>query len=272
MAADESVPMNTEIAPCGGELPTKRRILITGIAGAIGKCISPALAARGHEVRGLDQRALEGFECVVGDIADPAVVRSAMGEIDTVIHLAAYPSDADFYTHLLRPNVLGLVNICQAAAEAKVGRLILASSGQVLWGHRALMRERPVKVSDGPAPTNFYALTKVWAEETGAMFARTHAGLTVLAVRIGWFARNPREMQRIGEHDDRAIYLSHRDACRFFIAAAESTLVGSSSERFHILFAYGNAGHLVVDMAGTQRLIGYEPQDDYPEGSIFDRG
>lgn len=270
MATDEQTQLNHDSSTPGKGSPAARRILITGIAGAIGKCIAPALAARGHEVRGLDQRPLAGFECVVGDIADPAVVRSAMGGIDTVIHLAAFPSDADFYTHLLRPNVLGMVNICQAAAEAKVGRLILASSGQVLWGHRALMRERPVQVSDGPAPTNFYALTKVWAEETGAMFARTHAGLTVLAVRIGWFARNPREMQRIREHDAGHVYLSHRDACRFFIAATESTLAGSSNERFHILFAHGKSGHLAVDMGGTQRLIGYEPQDDYPEGSKFD--
>lgn len=268
LAFDEVAAVNSDVTVGGLKAP--RRILLTGIAGAIGKCIAPALAARGHEIRGLDQRPLAGFECVVGDIADPAVVRSAMGGIDTVIHLAAFPSDADFQVHLLRPNVLGLVNVCQAAAEAKVGRLILASSGQVLWGHRALMRERPVQVSDGPAPTNFYALTKVWAEETGAMFARTHPDLTVLAVRIGWFARNPREMQRLAEHPDRSIYLSHRDACRFFIAATESRLTGSPNERFHILFAYGKAGPLVVDMESTTKLIGYEPQDEFPEGTAFE--
>lgn len=246
-----------------------RRILITGIAGAIGRCIAPVLAARGHSIRGLDQKALPGFDCVVGDIADASTVRSAVDGVDAIIHLAAYPDPADFHTVLLGPNVVGMMNICQAAAEAHVPRLVLASSVQVLGGHRGLARQRPICVADGTAPINFYALTKVWAEETGRMFAHNHPDLTVLVARIGWFARTTVEKQRIADRNATATYLSHQDACRFFTACIENPLALPAIERFAILFAYSKAGRQIVDLADTQNLIGYQPQDVFPEGSTF---
>lgn len=246
-----------------------RRVLITGIAGSIGRCIAPVLSARGHTVRGLDQKPLAGFDCIEGDIADPAVVRAALDGVDTIIHLAAYPNDADFHTVLLRPNVIGMMNICQAAVEARVQRLVLASTAQVITGHKDVARQRPVRIADGTAPVNFYALTKVWAEETGRMFARNHQDLTVLAARIGWFVRNTTELENIVRYNSTTNYLSHQDACRFFVACVENPLQLADGSHFAILFAYSKSGAQVVDLAETQKLIGYQPQDVFPDGSTF---
>ena len=90
--------------------------------------------------------------------------------MDTIIHLGAYPNPADFIDVLLGPNVVGLYHICEAAKDLGVERLVLASTLQVVTGHQ--FADRPVRIEDGPAPVNYYALTKAWAEVTGDMYAR----------------------------------------------------------------------------------------------------
>ena len=104
-----------------------------------------------------------------------------MNGIDIVVHLGAYPNNADFLDVLMEPNVRGLYNVCSAAADAKVKRLVLASSLQVISGHH---KEGVIGIEDGSKPTNHYALTKVWAESMGDMYARVH-DLSVINVRIG---------------------------------------------------------------------------------------
>ena len=76
-------------------------------------------------------------------------------------------------------------NICDAARTAGVTRLMLTSSQQAVGGlanSAALPREEirrriangepVVQLKDGTAPTNHYALTKVFSETIGEMYAR----------------------------------------------------------------------------------------------------
>lgn len=58
----------------------------------------------------------------------------------------------------------GLYHVCAAAVTAGVQRLVIASSLQVIIG---LGKKGLIRVEDGAAPTNHYALTKVWAEDLG---------------------------------------------------------------------------------------------------------
>ena len=109
-----------------------QRILVTGTAGTIGGLSARALQGRGHEVLGFDlHRGPEGVACMVGSIAEPAAVAEAMQGRETLLHFAAYPNHADFRDVLLEPNVLGLYTVVEAAVQAGVRRLILASSLQV---------------------------------------------------------------------------------------------------------------------------------------------
>ena len=124
--------------------------------------------------------------------------------MDAVVHLGAYPNPADFIEVLLGPNVVGLYHVCEAAAEFGVPRLVLASTVQVTTGHK--FRDRPVTVEDGPAPVNHYALTKVWAEAAGDMYARVHS-LSVISVRIGWFPRNTERVPPAGRQPVRPRHL-----------------------------------------------------------------
>jgi len=185
-----------------------------------------------------------------------------------VIHLGAYPNPADFINVLLGPNVVGLYYICEAAKDFGVKRLILASTLQVVTGHRQEQSDRSVKIEDGPAPVNHYALTKAWAEIAGDMYARVH-NISVVSVRIGWLPRNPDEAKRLVENPmGKDVFFSHEDAKRFHERCVESDAPGPGESV--ILFATSKPLHQErLDLEPSRRIIGYEPQDTWPEGLPF---
>ncbi len=238
----------------------KMKILVTGSAGTVGRPVCQELLRQGHEVRGLDLRASpELVDAVVADVADAGAVRAAVAGMDAVVHLAAQPVDAPF-SDLVGPNVVGLYNVFDACQETSVKRLVLASSIMVVI--RRPDRSRPARV-DEAWPGDHYALTKLWAEQMGAMYARRF-GMSVLAVRIGWVVRNPdeaRHMLKLGAFD---LYLSRADAGRFFAAA-----VAATGTDFAIAYATSRGGEAVFDMEPARKLLGYEPHDRWPEGLPF---
>ena len=246
---------------------TPRHVLVTGSTGAIGQPLIRYLLGRGHTVRGFARRATPGLtDFVTGDLTERDAVRRAVEGVDTVVHLGAYPNAADFIDVLLGPNVVGLHYVCEAAAEFAVRRLVLASSVQVTTGHR--FRDRSVKVDDGPAPVNHYALTKAWAEVAGDMYARVH-NLSVISVRIGWFPRNTEECRRLAASPfGKDIFLSHRDSDRFLALCVESDEPAPGTSVV-VQAASRPVGIARMDLDPARRVIGYEPRDTWPEGLPF---
>lgn len=242
-----------------------KSVLVTGSAGGVGTAVSATLAQAGHRVTGFDRRPTPGVEsAIVADLMDrDAVLKAAEGQ-DAVIHLAATPDEADFIEDLIEPNVRGLYHVCDAARRAGVPRLVLTSSVQVVTGHRW---NRPITIDDGPRVVNHYALTKLWAEDIGEMYARVY-GLSVIAARLGWLPRSkPHAEELLASPVGTDVYLSHTDAGRFFTACVEADLEPS---RFEILFATSKpAGKARIDLARTTAVLGYAPQDVWPEGQPF---
>ena len=246
-----------------------KRVLVTGSTGAIGQPLCQHLIGRGHTVRGYARRPTPNIEdYLMGDLSDRDQVRRAVEGMDTIIHLGAYPNPADFIEVLLGPNVIGLYNICEAAVEFGVERLVLASTLQVISGHRSAERQGPIRIEDGPAPTNHYALTKAWAEVTGEMYARTH-NLSVISVRIGWLPRNRVEAkQLVGSPFGPDVFLSHEDSNRFHERCVESEAPGPGQAV--ILFAISKPLTTErLDLQPARQVIGYEPQNTWPEGLPF---
>jgi nucleoside-diphosphate-sugar epimerase len=238
------------------------RVLVTGSAGAIDIPVCRELARRGHVVRGFDRVPSPDVEdSLVGEIEDAGAVERAVRGVDSVVHLAAYPNDADFHT-LIGPNVLGLYHVMNAARHAALRRVVLASSVQTVMG-KGRQFSTPYSV-DESSPGNHYALTKVWAEQMGAMYARVW-GMSVIAARVCWMVRSPAEAARMLERQASAHYLSRGDAGRFFACAIEAEHSG-----FSVLYATGPDGGERVDLERSRRLIGYEPQDRWPEGLPFE--
>jgi nucleoside-diphosphate-sugar epimerase len=246
-----------------------QRVRITGAGGAVGRPVARGLLACGHFVRGLDLKPAEGFsEYVTGSVADADVVDRATAGMDVVIHLAAFPNDADFFEQILPNNIIGSYHVSDAAQRHGVKRLVLASTMQVISGMP--WTEKTIRVEDGVAPTNRYAVSKAFLEALGYMHARRFK-IPVLAVRIGHLARQQEEFERMnGFAPSKGIYLSHDDAARFFIRAVEAELSGPG---FHILFATSRSPDFPrLDPEPARRLIGYEAQDTYPQGSRFPPG
>jgi uronate dehydrogenase len=245
-----------------------KRVLVTGSTGAIGEPVAQWLLSRGHQVRGFARRPSPGLEdYVTGDLSDQDAVRRAVQGMEVVIHLGAYPNDADFLDVLLEPNVRGLFHICDAAREFGVQRLSLASTMQTVTGHG--WPERPIRIEEGPAPVNHYALTKVWAEDMGDMVARVH-GISVVNVRIGWLPRNPGEADRLkASAIGPDAFFSHADAQRFYERVVESPNPGPGESV--TVFATSKPARIErMALEPARRILGYEPQDVWPNGLNYE--
>jgi nucleoside-diphosphate-sugar epimerase len=155
--------------------------LITGIAGFIGSNLAHALVARGDEVRGIDnfchgrRSNLAGIESKIdlreADITDERAIRSACVGMDYVLHQAALGSvprsiaDPVASNHA---NVVGTLEVLQAAREQGVKRVVYASSSSA-YGDTPTLPKR----EDMPAnPISPYAITKYAAELYAQSFSR----------------------------------------------------------------------------------------------------
>ncbi len=162
--------------------------LVTGGAGFIGSHVVERLVALGHRVRVLDNLS-EGrrenlaavwdrIEFIEGDLRDPEIVRRAVRDVDYVLHQAALrsvPRSVEDPTTTTAVNVLGTVNLLQAAREAGVRRVIFASSSSV-YGETS---ELPLRESQLPRPISPYAVSKLAGEHYCALFTKLYGVETV---------------------------------------------------------------------------------------------
>src|SRR5215470_7066166 len=118
--------------------------LITGAAGFIGSSLAHALLERGETVRGIDnfitgkRENLADIQSRIdfreADLLDLEAMRAACRDIDYVLHQAAIPSVPRSVEDPLtchRSNVDGTLNLSVAARDAKVKRVVYASSSSI---------------------------------------------------------------------------------------------------------------------------------------------
>jgi nucleoside-diphosphate-sugar epimerase len=236
-------------------------VLVTGSAGRIGQAVVRELSARGRRVRGYDRVPTPcAAEHVVGDLLDAEALHAAARGAEALVHLAATPDDDDFLTQLLPNNVIGVYHVLEAARQAGVRRLVLASSGQVVWWQR-IRGPLPVRADDPPTPRYWYAATKVFLEAAGQAYAESH-GLSVVVVRLGWCPRTPEHVRELAATDwGPDVYLSPGDAGRFFACAVEAPDV-----RFTVVYASSRPARTEMYDLGPARELGFEPRDTWPEG------
>jgi len=242
----------------------KLRVLITGSAGRVGRAAVAALGKAGWNVRGFDRVPTPGTgDFVVGDLTDAEALRRAGQGSGALIHLGATPDDDDFLTRLLPNNLVGLHHVLEMAREAGVQRVMLASSGQVNWW-RQLEGPWPVHPDDPVTPRHWYAVTKVAAEAAGRVYAKSF-GMTVLALRLGWCPRTREQVAEIAASErGQQTYLSPGDAGRFFVRALEADLPPGF---FTLFVASRPLRRVILDLAPTEALLGWKPQDQWPAGA-----
>jgi dihydroflavonol-4-reductase len=113
---------------------------VTGGSGFVGGAVIRALIAEGESVRALARTPIAtetvmelGAEPVAGDLIDRSALADAMNGCDIVFHVAGVsrmcPRDP---TELDATNIAGAVTAVQAAADARIGRLVLTSSSAAI--------------------------------------------------------------------------------------------------------------------------------------------
>lgn len=123
------------------------KALITGADGFIGSHLTELLVREGYQVKALSQYnsfnywgwledidCLNDIEVLTGDIRDPHYCKHITKGVDVVFHLAALIAIPYSYVapdSYVDTNVKGTLNICQAALENQVGRIIHTSTSEV---------------------------------------------------------------------------------------------------------------------------------------------
>lgn len=157
------------------------KVLVTGADGFIGSHLTEALLAEGYAVRALCQYNsfnnwgwLEGvnhpaLEIVTGDVRDPNFCRHISEGIDTVYHLAALIAIPYSYVapdSYVDTNIKGTLNMCQAARDCGVRRIVVTSTSEVYGTARYV----PIDEKHPKQPQSPYSATKIGADAIALSF------------------------------------------------------------------------------------------------------
>lgn len=167
------------------------RYLVTGGAGFIGSHTVDELLRRGHEVVVLDDLSTgkaanlsavqSQVKLVHESVTNLNAVRAACREIDCVIHLAAQTSVPRSVRDPIETNEInvgGTLNVLVAARDARVKRVVFASSCAV-YGAAA---DLPIREDAELKPISPYGFSKQAGEAYGRLFLELY-GLEFVALR-----------------------------------------------------------------------------------------
>ncbi|MDZ4120900.1 MAG: SDR family oxidoreductase [Candidatus Cloacimonadaceae bacterium] len=169
------------------------KYLVTGGAGFIGSNIVSVLLSRGHEVVVLDNFATGKRENILplmkdpnmtmieGDLRSFHIVRAAVKGVDYILHQGALPSVPRSINDPITSNdvnILGTLNILEAAKEFGVKRVVCASSSSIYGNSETLPKVETMPVN----PLSPYALTKYAQERYCQVFSVLY-GLETVSLR-----------------------------------------------------------------------------------------
>lgn len=226
-----------------------KNAVVTGADGFIGSHLTESLLAEGYKVKALAQYNsfndwgwLEGIEndrleVVTGDVRDPNFCRELLKGAETVFHLAALIAIPYSYIapdSYIDTNVKGTLNICQAARDAGVERLLVTSTSEVYGTAKYV----PIDERHPRQPQSPYSASKIGADAIALSFHNAF-GLPVTIVRpfntygprqsaraiiptiITQIANGEREI-KVGDLTPTRDFNFVKDTCAGFIAIAQS--------------------------------------------------
>lgn len=183
-----------------------KRLLVTGADGFIGSHLVESLVQAGHQVTALaqynsfnhwgwleDTNCLDQIQVVTGDVRDPHFCRQITQKQDVVFHLAALIAIPYSYAapdSYVDVNVRGTLNICQAARDNDVSRVIHTSTSEVYGTARYV----PIDEAHPFQPQSPYSASKIGADAMAMSFH--HAFGLPLTIARPFNTYGPRQSAR----------------------------------------------------------------------------
>jgi len=156
------------------------KILVSGGAGFIGSHLTDKLIEKGHNVVVIDNLSTGKKENLNPqadfynlDICDFDKIKPLFKDINYVFHLAAIPRvpiSVEDPVGTSKVNILGTINVFKAGIDAKVKRIVFASSSSVYGDQTRL----PLQEDMIPNPISPYALQKLVGEQFAKLFTNLY--------------------------------------------------------------------------------------------------
>jgi NAD dependent epimerase/dehydratase len=234
-----------------------KRVLITGADGFIGSHLTEMLVRKGYQVKALSQynsfndwgwledvSCKDGIEVLSGDVRDPHYCKHITKNTDIVFHLAALIAIPYSYVapdSYVDTNIKGTLNICQAARDNDVERVIHTSTSEV-YGTAQYV---PIDEKHPLQAQSPYSATKIAADAMAMSFFNAfnlpvtiarpfntygprQSARAVIPTIITQIASGKKEI-KLGDVSPTRDFNYVEDTCRGFVCLAESdTAIGKT--------------------------------------------
>lgn len=159
------------------------KALVTGGAGFIGSNVVKLLLEEGHQVVVLDnlssgyRQNLDPFPqlaFVEGDVRDHELVSELMQKVEVVFHLAASVGNRRSIDNPLQDsqiNVIGTLNVLEAARHADVRKIVYSSSAGI-FGE---LKHLPISEGHPTEPDSPYGVSKLAAEKLCLVYSHLYS-------------------------------------------------------------------------------------------------
>lgn len=229
----------------------KKKLLLTGANGKIGRLLHKELKKRGtYDILGVDIEPDRDRNVVQLDVTDAARLEALTVGVHTVLHFAWAKDEEDFLGKVLPLNVTGAYHLYEAARKNGVKRIIFASSNHVTGFYRV---GEQVKPEDPYRPDSFYGLSKCYIEQLARYYADKY-GISSINIRIGNFSGDDRPLSERASR----IWISCRDMVQLTVCCIEA------DPSIDFLSLYGTSANTsnYYDIGYLEDLIGYKPEDN----------
>jgi NAD dependent epimerase/dehydratase len=279
------------------------KVLITGAEGFIGSHVSEALSATGHELTllalynsfgtagwlgNLGVPNQKDARVIMGDVRDADFLQKAVEGHDIVIHLAALiaiPYSYQAPRSYVETNVIGTMNVMEAARRAGVSRVVHTSTSEVYGTAQYVpIDEKHPLVGQSP-----YSASKIGADQIAHSYWSSF-GVPVTTVRP-FNTYGPRQSQRafipsvivqllsgadsisLGSLSPTRDLTFVADTAEGFRAAAEGT--GGLGEVFNMGSGFeismGEVVEMLSEISGRKVSVTEDPARVRPENSEVER-
>lgn len=252
-----------------------QKVLVTGADGFIGSHLVEELLGKGYKVKALsyynsfnywgwleDIKQNSNLEVISGDIRDPHFCKHITKDVDMIFHLAALIAIPYSYIApdaYVDTNVKGTLNICQAALDNNVKKILVTSTSEV-YGTAQYV---PIDEKHPKQPQSPYSASKIGADAIALSFYNAfklpvtivrpfntygprQSARAVIPTIISQIASGKKEI-KLGDLTPTRDFNYVKDTCRGFIAISECE--NTAGKEINI------ASNYEISMADTLNMI-----------------